>query len=448
LQVFFVSKFDWLSSGPMSTVSTLFTHAISRQGIKTTFITQCTKQCDVNHELENRFGLFPNPFFSMRIFRKKSFLHIATLFYLKAVIYLLHNAGPGDIIYTRNSTFLPYLYFVKIFTRAKVFFEAHGYHGNLQEGKHSIRFSRYDIAEKLFLRKFDGICSLTEAMNTLFKKDFPNTPVCTLPLGVAVKSRDFIIDPKSGFSSRRLCYIGRYNENIDARMIFEAVSICKHLEIKLIWIGITPSQKSELMQLAESYKISSQVELLPWLGYNQMCMTVKNVAGAGLVAYKDTFDSKVQISPTKLFDFFSFGLPVLASDVGAVREIARNHFNEFLFQPGNATDLAQKIHLLFRSFELYKKNCELSLKLADEFSWEKRAQKFLSFISGVQPSSSEPVSKFIFASAPPPSYRILEKLTKRALMRIRNSKIRRRFLAKFYRWNRNLIKGRFHNGKK
>jgi glycosyltransferase involved in cell wall biosynthesis len=370
----------------MSTVSTLFTHAISRQKIKITFITQCSEQCDVNHELENRFGLLPNSFLTVQIFRKKSFLPSATLFYLEALIYLIRKAGPTDIIYTRNSTFLPYLYIVKLFTKARAFFEAHGYHGNPEAVKRTISFSRYDIAEKLFLSKIDGICSLTEAMKKLFKKDFPDTPVCTLPLGVSVKSKDFIIDPVSGFSRRQLCYIGRYNDNIEATTVFKAISICKPHGIKLIWIGLTPSQKSVLVQLAESFEITPLVELLPWLGYHQMCHTVKKVAGAGLVAYKDSFDSNVQISPTKLFDFFSFGLPVLASDVGAVREITNTHFDEFLYQPGNAADLAVKIQNLFSSFKLYKKYCEESLKMADEFSWEKRAQKFLSFISTAQPA--------------------------------------------------------------
>lgn len=276
----------------------------------------------------------------MRIFRKKPLLHSSTLFYLKAAIYLFFTAGPTDIIYTRNSTFLPYLYIVKLFTRARAFFEAHGYHGNPETDKRTISFSRYDIAEKLFLRKLDGICSLTEAMKDLFKKDFPDTPVCTLPLGVSVKPKNFIIDQASGFFSRRLCYIGRYNDNIDAETVCKAISICKRYEVKLTWIGLTPSQRNALIQLADSFEIISLVELLPWLGYHQMCNTVKKVAGAGLVAYKDTFDSNIQISPTKLFDFFSFGLPVLASEVGAVKEIADKHFDQFLYQPGNAVDLA------------------------------------------------------------------------------------------------------------
>lgn len=381
MRIFFVSKFDWLSSGPMSTVSTIFTHAISCQQINITFVTQCSEQCDTNHVLKNRFGLLPTPFFSMCIFRKKPLLRSSTLFYLKAAIYLLFKAEPTDIIYTRNSTFLPYLYIIKLFTRARAFFEAHGYHGNPDTAKRTISFSRYDIAEKLFLKRLDGICSLTEAMKNLFKKDFPDTPVCTLPLGVSVKSEDFIINPESGFPRRRLCYIGRYNDNIDAKTVFKAISICKQYGVKLTWIGLTPSQRNALIQLANSFEIISLVELLPWLGYHQMCNTVKKVAGAGLVAYKDSFDSNIQISPTKLFDFFSFGLPVLASEVGAVKEIADKHFDEFLFQPGNADDLALKIQTLFSSFKQYKRCCKVSLKLADQFSWEKRAQKFLSFIA-------------------------------------------------------------------
>lgn len=57
-----------------------------------------------------------------------------------------------------------------------------------------------------------------------------------------------------------------------------------------------------------------------------------------------------------------------------------NHFKEFIYTPGDAVDLAAKIQKLFSSFEIYKKYCELSSEMAEEFSWEKRAQRFLSFI--------------------------------------------------------------------
>lgn len=114
----------------MSTVSTMFAHAISCQKVRITFLTQCADQCDVNHILENRFGLSPNPFFSIRIFKKYRIFHSSLLFYLQALILLLCKAKPTDVIYTRNSTFLPYLSVIKTFTGASTFFEAHGYHGN------------------------------------------------------------------------------------------------------------------------------------------------------------------------------------------------------------------------------------------------------------------------------------------------------------------------------
>lgn len=366
----------------MSTVSTMFTHAISCQNVKITYITQCSEPCNADKELTMRFGLTPNSFFSMHIFKKnKSIIHSSIMFYLKATLYLLRNAQSTDIVYTRNSTFIPYLFALKKLTRARVFLEAHGYHGNSESGKRTFILSRYNIAESLFLGRLNGICSITEAMNRLYKKDYPCLSVQTLPLGASVISQKIRIERSSGFASRQLCYIGRCNDNIDFRTVFRAISICKPFVIKLLWIGLTPSQIESLTELAKSHEIITQVIFLPWLGHNQMCSTIQKMAGAGLVSYNNTFDSNVQISPTKLFDFFSLGLPVICSDVGAVREIAGTEFNDFIYQPGNAEDLAFRIKKLFTSFDTYKQNCETSLKMADKFSWDHRAKRFISFVS-------------------------------------------------------------------
>lgn len=380
MQFFFVSKFDWLGAGPMSTVSTMFTHAISCQNLKTTFITQ-SDQCDIDETLKKRFGIVPNSNYSVRIFKKIKIIRTSTLFYLRAFHYLLFRARSGDIIYTRNSTFLPYLFFLKKLTRAKVYFEAHGYHGNSHEDNIKNRINRYNLTEDIFLRRIDGVCSLTNAMSRLFKKDYPDLLIQTLPLGSSSISAKFKIDPSSGFSARCLCYIGRCNENIDTETVFRAVSLCRPSNVKLLWIGITAEQKESLLKLAESLHIISQVELIPWLGYYEMCETVHKKASAGLAAYTDSYESNFQISPTKIFDFFSFALPVIGSKVGAIEEIISNDFSSLLYEPDNATDLAAKINNLFSSFDNYCQYCRKSSELAEIYSWENRAKKFLSFAS-------------------------------------------------------------------
>lgn len=385
MQFFYVSKFDWLGTGPMSTVSTMFTHAISSQTIKTVYITQSDrcKQSDttaINDLLNKRYGIIPDSNYSVHLFRKIKVIKSSTLFYLRALKYILLNARPGDIIYTRNSTFLPYSYVAKILTKSKTYFEAHGYHGNQNTNKKNYS-NRYNLTENLFIGRIDGICSLTNAMGRLLKKDFPKLPILTLPLGAKPVSEQLIIDPSKGFAARTLCYIGRCNDNIDTQTIFKAISICKSKDIKLLWIGITAQQKDILLQIADELKITGQIELIEWLSYREMCETVHNKASAGIVAYTDSYDSNVQISPTKLFDFFSFGMPVLGSRVGAVEEIAGKDLDNFLYQPGNASDLASKITTLFDSFETYCRCCKISSDMSKFYTWENRAKRFLDFAS-------------------------------------------------------------------
>ncbi|NLD91933.1 MAG: glycosyltransferase family 4 protein [Fibrobacter sp.] len=385
MKVFYVSKFDWLGTGPMSTVSTMFTHAISRQNIKTVYITQSEK-CEqsaattANDLLNKRYGIVPDSNYSIHLFRKFTLIRSSTLFYLRALKYILLNARPGDIIYTRNSTFLPYLYVAKILKKSKIYFEAHGYHGSQNTSKKKYS-NRYNLTENLFMGRIDGICSLTNAMSRLFEKDFPKLPILTLPLGARPVSEQLRIDTSKGFAARRLCYIGRCTDNIDTLTIFKAISICKSKDIKFLWIGVTAQQKNKLNQIADEFQITNQIELIEWLSYREMCETVHAKASAGIVAYTDSYESNVQISPTKLFDFFSFGMPVLGSKVGAVEEITGKDLDSFLYQPGNASDLASKITALFDSFQTYCRCCKISSDMGQIYTWENRAKRFLDFAS-------------------------------------------------------------------
>jgi D-inositol-3-phosphate glycosyltransferase len=93
-----------------------------------------------------------------------------------------------------------------------------------------------------------------------------------------------------------------------------------------------------------------------------------------VLPYKEIFQSGV------LFLSFSFGLPVVAADVGSFKEEIVEGRNGFLCDPGNATDLASAIERYFAS-DLYK---ELSSRRGDirglaeaGHSWHVVAEKTL-----------------------------------------------------------------------
>jgi glycosyltransferase involved in cell wall biosynthesis len=53
-----------------------------------------------------------------------------------------------------------------------------------------------------------------------------------------------------------------------------------------------------------------------------------------------------EMFPVNVVEAFACGLPVIASDAGALSEIVSNQTNGLLFQSGNGADLARKVRLL------------------------------------------------------------------------------------------------------
>jgi glycosyltransferase involved in cell wall biosynthesis len=90
-----------------------------------------------------------------------------------------------------------------------------------------------------------------------------------------------------------------------------------------------------------------------------------------ILPYKHIFQSGVP------FLSYNFGLPVIATDVGSLREDVIDGQTGFICNPADPNDLAEKIALYFQS-DLYKNLNENRIKIMeyanDKYSWEKVGQ--------------------------------------------------------------------------
>lgn len=95
-------------------------------------------------------------------------------------------------------------------------------------------------------------------------------------------------------------------------------------------------------------------------------------ADVSILPYTYVFQSAV------LFVSYSFGLPVIATDVGSLREDIVEGKTGFLCQPKNPEDIAEKLDLYFQS-DLFK-NLEETRKIIkdyaqERYSWDKIGEK-------------------------------------------------------------------------
>lgn len=90
-------------------------------------------------------------------------------------------------------------------------------------------------------------------------------------------------------------------------------------------------------------------------------------------------------SPLKLFQYLAAGIPVIASDVPALRELLRHRENAYMVEPDDPRALADAIKTVAFDRQLSLNLMKNGLETAKRFTWRKRAEALASFLKGLLP---------------------------------------------------------------
>ena len=88
------------------------------------------------------------------------------------------------------------------------------------------------------------------------------------------------------------------------------------------------------------------------------------------------------VSPTKIFDYFAAGLPVIAPSMPSITDFVCQMKQGILYTPGCTESLASAIHELFLDPVRYISMQEQCIKAALRYSWKNRAQNIIGFTQG------------------------------------------------------------------
>lgn len=201
---------------------------------------------------------------------------------------------------------------------------------------HTLKVKVYEWIESRILKKADAVIAVSGSMKSELsltgihhKKLFLVENLLTLNLKTRIES-------KAG--NLRLLYIGRLSPEKGCHVLLEALKVSnENIELVVIGDGV---ERKRLIDLRNTFNLGSNVL---FAGFQ------KDVA-----AYLQKADALVMPSftegqPLALIEACCMGIPVIASRVGGIPELIQDGENGYLFEAGNAADLAKQIQKLIRN---------------------------------------------------------------------------------------------------
>lgn len=92
-------------------------------------------------------------------------------------------------------------------------------------------------------------------------------------------------------------------------------------------------------------------------------------------------DTAQWMSPMKLFEYMSAGVPIISSDLPVLREVLHDGVNCLLVPPDNVSSWAQAVNQLLASPDLAVKiRCRAYKQFLSDYTWYKRANRMISIL--------------------------------------------------------------------
>lgn len=172
-------------------------------------------------------------------------------------------------------------------------------------------------------------------------------------------------------SGNYLLYTGRLSHGKGLLDLIEAVApILRKRPIKLKLCG-DGELRNELEKAAEHYGVRDSVQFMGVLDHERLSEIYSN-------ATVFIFPSRYEGMPTSVLEAMSSGLPVIASDIAAHRQIIKDGETGVLFKSGSPRDLRTKLEILLDDSQFQKtlsRNARAEVKRL--YTWDRISSQYI-----------------------------------------------------------------------
>ena len=267
--------------------------------------------------------------------------------------------------------------------------------------KAAVRLRRLEAA---VFREADRIVTITECARRILIEHYgvPAGRVRTVPDGTSVddgrRTTEDGPDPTTSSvvgrpSSPLVYYVGQLYPWKGAGLLVQAAA--RTDKARFVVVGGLPNGRgggadlAELRDRAHELGVSNRIEFRGYLPYAQVGQELAKAAVA-VLPLPDEPVARYFTSPLKLFDYMAAGVPIVASDLPALREVLRHDENAVLVRPDDPAALAVAIQRLLDDPALAARLARQAHDDARAYTWDARAARLLEFLAFLPPSGRGP----------------------------------------------------------
>jgi glycosyltransferase involved in cell wall biosynthesis len=302
----------------------------------------------------------------------------------------------GAVVYTRDLGLASFLLRLPAARRPPVVYESHGIAPVVAAemprllGKPELtpprgKLDRLDRRERRVWQRAEAYVTITRALRVdLAERYGPRPSAAVVPDGAAL---DTDADARGMAQSTRpfvAGYAGHFYPWKGTDVLVRAIALTKNVHATLVGGHPGEPDLARVTTLVSTLGLASRVTitgLVPWPEVRSHL----RLANALVLPNTASAISERYTSPLKLFEYLTLGVPIVASDLPAIREIITANESALLVPPGDAAALAAALERLAAQPELAVALGAAAKRLAPEYTWDRRAERLEVVLATVAP---------------------------------------------------------------
>jgi glycosyltransferase involved in cell wall biosynthesis len=329
------------------------------------------------------YGLHPIPEFEViriPMVRGRTFSwHAVFNFFCLLKLFSLRRKGMADIIYLREIKLARFLLKFRRFLRLPFVIEVH----DLKIKKFYDSCPEKEKSEDYVFHRVHGIVVLLNVFGDILKETYRVSGIPVVKVPLAAGKAPF---PEHQNGHKTVGYVGQLYPAQGVDVLVTAMRFLPDARLSII--GGREKDLKRLKNLAATMYLNERIDFHGFVNPHRVPEIARDADVMVICALNR--GKRRYSAHTKLYEYMAMGKPIVAVDLPSIREEVTDGKDILLANPEDPQDLAEKITSVLNNRNLAETLALNAYQTADEFSWEKRADRLADFFSTVYEDYQSP----------------------------------------------------------